>query len=213
MEQSAASRDIPVEIWTFILKIAIKAFIGSYDNDNIAQDLKLFRTGCGSAQEFIESEINRTTLRLVCRSWNMALKSEGYKLTIWHLLPKEAPMWTSKIFAVPSHRTEFPFMLSSWSHTLCSCLYKPCPTVYRLIKQQKSLELQNGNNLRGNLDQLEALLLHDSFMKFENLPFQAPRLRLLSWAFYDMDSISYRTSLTFSCLELLLKSSKPLGER
>jgi hypothetical protein len=92
MSESAIVRT-PVEIWRYILQLAIKTRL---HNESIVYDLDLFALGCKSGQQFVEPERNRTNLRLVFRSRNSnsVLQDAGDRLMMVELanigwLPKD----------------------------------------------------------------------------------------------------------------------------
>lgn len=78
MNASAALRT-PVEIWWYILKLAVETRYQIYDTNSIIEDFRLFDTSCEPYRVLHAAEKTTLNLRLVCRSWNAFLSATpGY---------------------------------------------------------------------------------------------------------------------------------------
>lgn len=172
MKDTAINR-APIEVWMCILELAISTPMHHYDNDNIAQDLLLFDTSCQSAGMFIKSERIRTTLRLVCKSWNRLLKNWGDQLRMTEILGE---YWPSKEVCRIARRMEFIIQFE----TRCYCPKMQCPRS-KCILREPPAELRDEGSAEETFEQLEALVLHRASGVKYVPPRHAPELRLLSW--------------------------------
>jgi hypothetical protein len=174
MSESAIVRT-PVEIGIYILQLVIKTRLHCYDNASIVYDLDLFVLGCKSGQQFIESERNRTNLRLVCRSWNSALQDVGDRLVMVELATND---WPPKDVYSTARRIEF----LRQSNTPCCCTKLPCSLAGCLLQYPTSSRVRPDEFLNEEYSHVEALLTHHIMWFGQKLPQHAPRLRLLSWS-------------------------------
>lgn len=69
---SAAER-APTELWQLILLRAVESPLLPRTGDDVVDGLLLFSSGCQSRHYYRKTEIVKTRLRLVCRSWNIFL--------------------------------------------------------------------------------------------------------------------------------------------
>jgi hypothetical protein len=174
MKESATART-PVEIWRHIFQFVIKTRLHSYDNDSIVHDLELFIIGCKSGRQYIESERNRTNLRLVCRSWNIELQNAGDGLMMVDL--QNIYDWPSKEIISAARRVEFVHKSEVW----CRCEKLPCSRVL-CLKQRPRSRVRPDGFWDGQYPHLEALLVHHVTWHGQKLLEHAPALRLLLWS-------------------------------
>jgi hypothetical protein len=178
MSESAIVRT-PVEIWIYILQLVIKTRLHCYDNESIVYDLELFAFGCKSGKQFIESERNRTNLRLVCRSWNSILQDAGDRLLMVNSTTDHFP--SEEIYR-SARRIELFHQL-----TPCSCTKLLCSRTRCLLQRTNSSQDEPNEFLNREYPCLEALLAHHINMRGQKLPRHAPALRLLSWSLFGQD--------------------------
>jgi hypothetical protein len=154
----------------------IKTHLHAYDNDSIGHDLDLFVKGCKSSRQYIESERNRTNLRLVCRSWNIALQNSGDRLIIVGLVTMG--VLPSMDILSTARRIEVTIR----SEARCCCTKPPCSRILCLNQHPRS---PGDLSLDEEYPHLEALLFSGVPWFEQKLPEHAPALRLLSWSLID----------------------------
>lgn len=82
IQMMIASAQTPIEIWHMILSLAVDSPLLPHQDGDVVDLMTLFSSACRSQRNHIASEITRTCLRLVCRTWNQFLKDQGVQLVL-----------------------------------------------------------------------------------------------------------------------------------
>ncbi|KIM24593.1 hypothetical protein M408DRAFT_26889 [Serendipita vermifera MAFF 305830] len=132
MNESASFRT-PLEVWEVIFHMALNSPLLPTPNDDFFDSTKLFMPQCDSYATYLSGVRLTTNLRLVCRSWDLSIRSfKGWELVVLKLSGAMVPhakhvLYRPSVEVFPSctERLEIhPFDCSQYSHWIDS--YSEC---------------------------------------------------------------------------------------
>ncbi|KAG8773337.1 hypothetical protein FRC15_002077, partial [Serendipita sp. 397] len=85
LSQASVVFRIPAEIWQQIFDLVLSTWLLPGDGYDLSNDLKLFKDGCISYQEYCRVELIRNSLKAVCRRWYQLLKAKPVNIATTNL--------------------------------------------------------------------------------------------------------------------------------